>query len=156
MSALTDSLSNAIARMEGWLVPGSVAQRNNNPGNLRAGPGSVGTDSKGYAIFPDAATGWAALRRQVDLNIGRGLTLQEFFGGKPGVYAGYAPAADSNQPSNYANTVAGWLNISSNAVLSSAPPGSFRIVSLPAQGTARRRAGAKTKGLLADSPPEPS
>ena len=82
---------------------------NNNPGNLRAGNGATGVDSRGIAIFPDLATGEAALERQVDLNIGRGLTLDEFFGGKSGVYAGYAPAGDSNNPSGYASTVAGWL-----------------------------------------------
>jgi hypothetical protein len=65
------------------------------------------------------ATGEAALQHQVDLNIGRGLTLDEFFAGKQGVYAGYAPAADSNNPSGYASTVAGWLGIPENSVLSS-------------------------------------
>jgi hypothetical protein len=91
--------------------------RNNNPGNLRAGNGATGVDSRGIAIFPDLATGEAALERQVDLNIGRGLTLDEFFGGKSGVYAGYAPAGDKNDPSGYAATVAGWLGIPENAPL---------------------------------------
>jgi hypothetical protein len=91
--------------------------RNNNPGNLRAGNGSTGVDSRGIAIFPDMATGEAALEHQVDLNIGRGLTLDEFFAGKPGVYAGYAPSGDSNDPSGYASTVAGWLGIPENAPL---------------------------------------
>jgi hypothetical protein len=81
-------------------------------------------DSRGIAIFPDLATGEAALQHQVDLNIGRGLTLDEFFGGKAGVYAGYAPAADSNNPSAYASTVAGWLGIPENSVLSSLAVGS--------------------------------
>jgi hypothetical protein len=65
------------------------------------------------------ATGEAALEHQVDLNIGRGLTLDEFFAGKPGVYAGYAPAGDSNNPSGYSATVAGWLGIPENAPLAS-------------------------------------
>jgi hypothetical protein len=101
--------------------------RNNNPGNLRAGPGATGVDSRGIAIFPDLATGEAALQHQVDLNIGRGLTLDEFFGGKAGVYAGYAPAADSNNPSAYASTVAGWLNIPENSPLASLGAGSASI-----------------------------
>lgn len=122
--SFTTSLAQAIARFEGFFTAGSVAQRNHNPGNLRAGPGAIGTDSRGYAIFPDDATGWAALEHQVDLNIGRGLTLEEFFGGKAGVYPGYAPAADSNQPAQYASTVAGWLGISPTQVLSGVASGS--------------------------------
>lgn len=102
-------------------MPGSVAQRNHNPGNLRAGPGSIGTDSGGYAVFPDDAAGYKALNRQIDLNIGRGLTLNEFFAGKPGVYPGYAPSADSNNPLQYAATVGGWIGVDPNALLGAAP-----------------------------------
>ena len=117
-SSFVDSLAQSIARFEGYGVAGSVAQRNNNPGNLRSGPGQIGTDANGYAIFPDAATGYAALDNQIDLNIGRGLTLQQFFAGEPGVYAGYAPSGDSNNPTQYANTVAGWMGIDPNVPLS--------------------------------------
>ena len=110
MGSLTTDLASAIQRMEGACAsPTSCV--NNNPGNLRAGTGQIGTDSRGFAIFPDYATGEAALERQVDLNIGKGLTLQEFFAGKPGVYPGYAPAADANNPAGYASTVAGWIGI---------------------------------------------
>jgi hypothetical protein len=125
LGSLTTDLAGAIQRMEG-ACSGSTCT-NNNPGNLRAGPGATGVDSRGIAIFPDMATGEAALQHQVDLNIGRGLTLDEFFGGKAGVYAGYAPAADSNNPSAYASTVAGWLGIPENSVLASLPPGSGSI-----------------------------
>jgi hypothetical protein len=117
LGSLTTDLAAAIQRMEG-ACSGSTC-RNNNPGNLRTGPGSVGLDSRGIAIFPDYATGEAALQHQVDLNIGRGLTLDEFFAGKPGVYPGYAPAADQNNPASYANSVAGWLGIDPNTPLAS-------------------------------------
>lgn len=127
-----DSLSQAIGRFEGFGVAGSVAQRNNNPGNLRAGPGATGTDAAGYAVFPDLATGWAALRNQIQLNIGRGLSLSEFFGGKPGVYAGYAPAADANNPGQYADVVAGWLSISPSVPLSSYADGGPSPAGVPA------------------------
>lgn len=151
--SLTQSLAQSIARMEGWLVSNSVAQRNHNPGNLRAGNGAIGTDAGGYAIFPDDATGWAALERQVDLNIGRGLTLREFFGGKPGVYPGYAPAADSNNPTGYAATVAAWLGISPDAVLSGGPamPDSAAEIAsgwLPDLGTGES-GGLSTGAILA-------
>ncbi|MFN3324296.1 MAG: hypothetical protein ACK5AZ_12425 [Bryobacteraceae bacterium] len=109
MNPLVDAIAHAIATMEGFYVPGSLAQRNNNPGNLRNW-GSLPTNS-GYAVFPTVEQGWAALKRQVKLNIGRGLNLYEFFGGKPGTYAGYAPAADNNRPNQYAEFVAGRVGI---------------------------------------------
>jgi hypothetical protein len=110
---LTTDLSSAIQRFEGS-CPSPDSCRNNNPGNLRAGPGATGVDSRGIAVFPDYQTGEAALQHQVDLNIGRGLSLDEFFGGKTGVYAGY----DKTAP-NYASTVSGWLGIDPAAPLSS-------------------------------------
>lgn len=137
-------LSNAIARFEGFNLPNSPAARNNNPGNLRAGPGMVGTDAAGYAIFPDLTTGWNALYSQVSTNISRGLSLQTFFAGQrdaagqviPGGYAGYAPSADRNNPTNYANTVAGWIGIDPAAPLSSylgsPAPGAAAPASSPA------------------------
>lgn len=127
-AAFTDSLAQAIARFEGYNVAGSVAARNNNPGNLRAGPGQTGTDAGGYAIFPDTDTGFAALDNQINLNIGRGLSLDEFFAGKPGVYPGYAPSADSNNPTQYASTVAGWLGIDPSVPLASISPTGFKTV----------------------------
>jgi len=107
---LVESIAQAIAKQEGFYVTGSIAQRNNNPGNLR----SWGSNPivSGYAKFPTVKDGWRALYRQVELNISRGLTLQEFFAGKPGVYGGYSPAADANDPLYYAQYVAGQVGIS--------------------------------------------
>jgi hypothetical protein len=116
MANLATSLADAIQRFEGWTA-GSVSQRNNNPGNLRNGPSMIGTDPNGYAIFPDYQSGYNALVNQVQLNINRGLTLDEFFAGKPNVYGGYAQAAHANQPYNYATTVAGWIGIDPTAPL---------------------------------------
>jgi len=106
---LIDNLAQSIATMEGYFKPGTIAAKNNNPGNLRSW-GSNPTQN-GYAIFPTPEAGWTALQRQIEINIGRGLTLNEFFGGKPGVYPGYAPSADSNNPSHYAQFVAGRAGI---------------------------------------------
>ena len=112
-----DDLAAAITRMEGSCSAPGVCT-NNNPGNLRAGPGQTGTDSRGVAIFPDFATGQSALLNQEQLNVNRGLTLSEFFSGKQGVYSGYAPAADSNSPSAYTGNVASWLGIPADVPLS--------------------------------------
>ena len=126
LGTTVDDLAKSIARFEGYNVAGSIAQRNNNPGNLRAGTGQTGTDASGFAIFPDATTGYAALDHQIQLNADRGLSLDTFFGGQrdpltgaviPGGYPGYAPAADSNNPGQYSQTVAGWLGIDPNTPL---------------------------------------
>lgn len=102
-------MAYAIARMEGYFQPGTVAERNNNPGNLRRWGSRPVKD--GFAVFPDHIAGWNALFSQIHRNIGRDLTLNEFFAGKPGVYPGYAPAADNNRPYDYAEFVNGWLGV---------------------------------------------
>jgi len=115
--SLADSIAKSIALFEGFYQSGSVAARNNNPGNLRNWGSTPVVD--GFASFPTEAAGWDALRRQVELNISRGLSLNEFFGGKPGVYPGYAPAADANSPDTYAAFVGGQVGVSPDVPLSS-------------------------------------
>jgi len=97
-------MAQAIATMEGFYRPNSVSQRQNNPGNLRSWGRHpiVG----GYVAFPTPKVGWSALKVQIEKNIQRGLTMDEFFAGKAGVYAGYAPGADQNDPKGYAAFVA--------------------------------------------------
>jgi hypothetical protein len=124
-SSLVTSIAAAIQQMEGWF-PGSVSYRNNNPGNLRSGPGMIGTDANGYAIFPDVATGEAALDAQIQTNIDRGLNLQQFFAGGNG-YAGYAPSADNNNPTNYANFVASQVGIDTSTPLSQLQSGGTAV-----------------------------
>lgn len=136
-SDLIAQIAAGIKRQEGF-APGTLAYRNNNPGNLRplpnGWPGQVGVDASGFAVFGSLADGEAALDRQIQTNIDRGLTLNEFFAGKPGVYAGYAPAADKNQPNVYASNVAGWAGIDPNVPLVSllASSGSPVIQDFPA------------------------
>lgn len=108
--ATKEQLAAAIARFEGWLVPGTIARRNNNPGNLRSGKGQIGTDSNGYAIFPNEQTGWDALYRQIDLDTSRGLTLQSFI-------AKYAPPSE-NATQGYLNFLVRELGVSADTPLS--------------------------------------
>lgn len=67
---------------------GTLAWRNNNPGNLRAYPfafnhGAIGTGggatgkTKGFAIFPDMDTGWNAMRDLLATDSYQGLTIEE-------------------------------------------------------------------------------
>ncbi len=102
---MVTDIGQAIATKEGYFnVAENPSIRNNNPGNLRTWGSQPIVD--GYAYFDDVALGWQALDRQIQLNISRGLTLYEFFAGKQGVYAGYSPAKDGNDPVGYANFVA--------------------------------------------------
>jgi hypothetical protein len=52
--------ANAIACAEGFYKSGSVAQRNNNPGNLKAGGL---TDTQGHTIYTSELSGWLNLYR---------------------------------------------------------------------------------------------
>ena len=94
-----------IAWMEGYFRPDpTIPNTHNNPGDLRKWKDYPVYD--GYVWFPTPQEGWNALFRQIELNIGRNLTLTEFFQGKEGVYAGY----DKTNP-DYAEFVAKYSGI---------------------------------------------
>jgi hypothetical protein len=103
------TIAEAIAHVEGFYINGSVARRNNNPGNLRGWDKNLPKDERGFTEFPSRTAGFLALYHQIELNYNRGLTFYEFFAGKEGVYAGYAPASDNNNPQSYAQTVCEFL-----------------------------------------------
>lgn len=115
LTELVARIAVAISEMEGYTKSGSVALRQNNPGNLRSWGATPRID--GYCHFATPQEGWTALRKQVAKNIGRGLTLYEFFAGKPKVYPGYAPSADSNDPKHYAEFVARRVGIPADVPL---------------------------------------
>jgi len=108
---LTESIAQALATFEGYFKSGTVADRNNNPGNLRAGVGQIGTDANGYAIFASPDDGWNALYNQINLDISRDLSLQQF------IYK-YAPPSDNNPTSNYLNFVASRTGLPTDVPLS--------------------------------------
>jgi hypothetical protein len=105
---MIEKLAEAIATMEGFYKPGSVANRLNNPGNLvyagqrfaKARP-ITGADGKvrTYCKFEEAEEGWKAMHRQLRLFAGRGLTLLE-------TIQKWAPREDGNDPDGYAAFVA--------------------------------------------------
>jgi hypothetical protein len=73
------TLIEAMARMEGFGKPDTRPTRNNNPGDLEYGPfaqahGATGTDGR-FAIFPDAETGFAAMKALLQQKYG-GMTLE--------------------------------------------------------------------------------
>lgn len=133
---VTDAIAQAIAQMEGWGKAGTLASRNNNPGNL--------TDPRTgqFRIFGTAEEGWNALYSQINLNVSRGLTLEEFFLGKPGVYAGY-----SSTTSYYPSFVGQQTGLPLDKPLLSFMDGSATLT--PASGTLPQ--GPDWSGLLSEA-----
>lgn len=105
-SATVNNIAQTIQSVEGY-TPGSIAYRNNNPGNLMyAGQsGATGQDSSGFAIFTSYNAGYQALLNQIQLDASRGMTIQQMM-------SKYAPAGHgNNDPTAYANIIAANLNV---------------------------------------------
>jgi hypothetical protein len=117
-------LREAMIDREGSRKPGTVGFRNNNPGNLRftGQPEAIGKDAFGFAVFPNWAAGTRAMDAQIRNNLDRGLTLGEMIGGKPKVYAGWAPAKDRNDPKAYTEYVAGRTGYDPSLVMEEGAP----------------------------------
>lgn len=107
------TIAQAITQMEN--TPASL----NNPGALTGDLGYCSNGKSGILVkFCTPEDGQAALEQQIRYNTNRGLNLFEFFGGKPGVYSGYAPSGHgANDPNAYANFVAANTGIDPNIPL---------------------------------------
>ena len=94
---------------------GTLADRNNNPGNIRPVSG------KGFRFFESALEGWEAMKNQLmryftGKTTGRALqTIQD-------IVSTWAPAGDNNDPKKYAQDVAKWMGVSPNAILNLTDP----------------------------------
>ena len=104
----------AIARQEGYLVPGTRPARNFNPGDIEYGPfaeehGATGSDGR-FAIFPDSATGYAAMRALLTEHY-LGLTVTQALNK-------WAPPVE-NDVSAYLENVVTWTGLTPETVLTS-------------------------------------
>ncbi len=102
----------AVARMEGFNVKGLRPSRNHNPGDLGDGPfarahGATGSDGR-FAIFPDAATGFAAMRALFIAHY-HGLTIQQTVGK-------YAPCCE-NDDTRYVQNLCAWTGLTPATVI---------------------------------------
>ncbi|MEZ6653923.1 hypothetical protein SL932_24670 [Klebsiella pneumoniae] len=106
-------------------IPGgtgnTLADRNNNPGNIRPVGGG------GFRTFENALRGWTAMKNQ----------LMRYFTGKTtgrrlqtimDIVSTWAPAADNNDPANYARDVAGWMGVSPTAALNLSDPNTMAML----------------------------
>ncbi|WP_163570132.1 hypothetical protein [Klebsiella pneumoniae] len=99
----------------------TLADRNNNPGNIRPVGGG------GFRTFENALRGWAAMKNQ----------LMRYFTGKTtgrrlqtimDIVSTWAPAADNNDPAKYARDVAGWMGVSPTAALNLSDPNTMAML----------------------------
>jgi|HubBroStandDraft_1064217.scaffolds.fasta_scaffold81562_5 hypothetical protein len=109
------TLQQAIARQEGFGIAGTRATLNHNPGNIRYGTfaklhGATDNDGAGYAVFPDDATGEAALTALLSNPPYKGLTVTQALNK-------YAPAGDGNAPQIYIDNVCGWCPCTPSTVI---------------------------------------
>src|ERR1700691_2629741 len=108
--AETLTLIQAIARQEGFgASPHNIPTRNNNPGDIEYGEfaaahGATGTDPvyPRYAAFPDAETGWSALRALLN-DAYLGMTLEAALNK-------YAPPVE-NETNIYLANVCKWTGM---------------------------------------------
>ncbi|MGA6546674.1 hypothetical protein ACPEF4_08165 [Escherichia coli] len=99
----------------------TLADRNNNPGNIRPVGGG------GFRTFGSALEGWEAMKNQ----------LMRYFTGKTtgrrlqtimDIISTWAPAADNNDPAKYARDVAGWMGVSPTAALNLSDPNTMAML----------------------------
>lgn len=106
-------VAEAMARQEGFLIEGSRACRNHNPGNIRFGyfavlHGATSSDD-GYAVFPTAELGMAAMRVLLEAHyLGKAIEV---------AIARWAPAGDNNDPGQYTKNVCAWTGYKPTDIL---------------------------------------
>lgn len=122
MSKPLELFTQAWGRAEGYDVPGSLAQRNNNPGNLKGDyyHGVIGVDSHGFAIFDSPDSGFAAAQSYVQRNAANnpGWTIQNFFAKVLGNLSGQPVNNEQGNSNQEADTVASILGVPSDSNLS--------------------------------------
>lgn len=107
-------LARLIAQEEGYGIPGSIPDRNNNPGDLRHSPHSFHPPDSpsGIGQIDTPADGWTDLERQLDLYAERGLTLQQ------AIYE-FAPPEENNS-AQYLKFVCDGLGLPDTATVAEA------------------------------------
>ena len=114
-SIFSSALANAIANAEGFGVSGAIPTRANNPGDLALGDIGYGTLGNGITVFPDVASGAAALENQVNKMVNGGSHVYD-----PNMTIAQAGQIYSGGDSNWAKNVAQTLGVPSSTTLADA------------------------------------
>ena len=114
VSPRLEEMARAIMDFEGY-TEGSVSQRNNNPGNLKAmgQAGSIATDNRGHAIFDSFESGWNALVNQLKMAFENRSVV---YTSADSLYDFFGKYAEANS-TQYAEYVAARLSVSPNSTL---------------------------------------
>lgn len=129
-----NSLAQAIQQQEGY-YPGSLAYRNNNPGNLvYAGQPGATLGAGGFASFPSYSAGYQALENQITLDVTRGTDVN----GNPVTTVGqlissWAPPSE-NDTATYIANVSASTGFDPNASLSSLGAGTLDFSTVDTAG----------------------
>jgi len=130
------SLANTYAEIGKGSVSipeGTLASKNNNPGNLRlAGQEGAEQGEGGFARFSSPEAGYNALQDQIELDKKRDLTVREFI-------SKYAPPSE-NDTETYVKQFAETLNVDENSKLSEI--GTARVAQFMAQKESGTKVGA--------------
>ena len=106
MVVTVEQIRDAVVRQEGEPV---IAL---NPGNLRGAPWIVNpVIVKNMWVPVSRLQGIAGIDHLIALHRAQGNTLTDFIAGHPGVYAGFAPIADGNDPAIYIANIMLWTGI---------------------------------------------
>jgi hypothetical protein len=124
------------------LSGGSLAWRDNNPGNIRAGAfataeGAIGQNN-GFAVFPDLQSGTAALASLLDGPGYQGLSVDE-------AIAKYAPPSENNTGA-YQAAVEAQMGVSGGTTLSSLTPAQMQTLQASIQKQEGYTAGSVSNG----------
>jgi len=123
-SSQLDNFSQAIATLEGFGIPGARPTRDNNPGDLKFGPGMTGRDeagSGGIAVFADVGDGWDALNGYITQHAAAHPEW-DFYDFAHYYATGNTlgqPAAGEANPDSTAETIAGYLGVDPSSSISS-------------------------------------
>lgn len=103
-----DTIAQTIQQVEGY-YPGSLAYRNNNPGNLvytsyYASAYGATQGAGGYAAFPDYDTGYAAMQHQIQVDAARCDSIYDLTYS----WLGHGTGGDAT---SYANSIADALGV---------------------------------------------
>jgi hypothetical protein len=103
----------AIARQEGFLVPGTTPNWRNNPGDIEEGRfarshGALPTDGRRFAAWPTPEAGYAAMRSLL-MSAYLGLTVRQ-------ALCKWAPPVE-NDVSAYESHVCQWTGLTPETVL---------------------------------------